>query len=462
MRIEEVILTSLLNDDEYGRRVLPFIKSEYFEDATESQLFDKINNFIQKYNNLPTKQTLLLDIEQDDSLTSEQYESLCNAVKNHRYEENDDQWLIDQTEKFCQERAVYNGIMKSISILNGNENKLDKGSIPSLLQDALGVSFDTNVGHDLLEDAEDRFNFYHMEEERVEFDLEYFNEATRGGFPKKTLNVFIAGTGVGKTFAMCHMAAANLIKGYNVLYITMEMAEERIAERIDANLLGIPVSDLETVDWSFYEQKINKLKLKTTGKLIVKEFPTASAGSNHFRHLINELRLKKKFKPDIIYIDYLNICASSRIRPGAGVNSYSYIKAISEEIRGLAVEMEVPIISATQLNREGFVNSDPGMENTSESFGLPQTVDFMCALIIDEQMEELGQMYVKVLKNRYCDPTRYARRFIVGVDRSRMKLHDVEQGDQDIMQDVPVMDNSAFGSGMKAERKSKLETLFDN
>jgi archaellum biogenesis ATPase FlaH len=361
-------------------------------------------------------------------------------------EKQDEQWLIDSTEKWCQEKAIYNAIMDSIQILDGTDGKNDKGAIPELLSDALSVSFDPNIGHDYMDDSDSRYDFYHRVEERVPFDLEYMNKITKGGIPKKSLNIILAGTGVGKSLAMCHMASANLLDGKNVLYITMEMAEEKIAERIDANLLNVTLDDLSALSKDMYDKKIERVRGKTSGKLIVKEYPTASAGSGHFRHLLNELKLKKHFVPDIIYIDYLNICTSSRIKGGAQVNSYTLVKAIAEELRGLAVEFNVPVVSATQTTRSGYSNSDVGLEDTSESFGLPATADFMVALISSEELEDLGQIMVKQLKNRYGDPNTY-KRFVVGVDRAKMRLFDVEQTAQEDIgyDDKPIFDNSGFG-----------------
>lgn len=456
--MQKIILTNLLNNESYSRRVLPFLKEEYFDDAVEKKLFEKIKDFVEKYNNLPTQQTLLVDIESDTKLSENVFKGLCDYCDELDYNaKNDEEWLIEKTEKFCKDQSLHRAILRSIEIIDGKDKEHTRDALPKILSDALAVSFDTNIGHDFIENSEERYEFYHTKEDRIPFDLEYFNTITKGGLPRKTLNVLLAGTGVGKTLAMTHMAAANLSMGKNVLYITLEMAEERIAERIDANLLNVPINELETIEHQLYTDKITRLKKKTVGKLIIKEYPTASVGSGHFRHLMNELRLKKNFETDIIYIDYLNICASSRIRNGSNVNSYSYIKAIAEEIRGLAVEMNVPIVSATQLNRSGYTNSDPGLEDTSESFALPATVDFMCALITSEALESLSQIMVKQLKNRYNDPT-VNKRFVVGVDRSRMRLYDVEQTAQDVMDDTPVMDNSAFGSRYNEEESMQWTT----
>ena len=458
MRIEQTILSNLIYDESYARRVLPFLKDDYFQDQTEKILFSEIDNFIDKYNGIPTKETLLIELNKKENIPEQIFKNLIEYVEQITFEKKDSTWLIDNTEQFCQERAVYNAIMESISIIEGRSQNKEKGGIPTILADALGVSFDDHIGHDFLLDAEERFEFYNKKEDRIPFDLDYFNTITKGGLPRKTLNVFIAGTGVGKTLAMCHMAAANMLNGQNVLYITLEMAEERIAERVDSNLLNIPVNELEGFPKKIYDDKINKLRKKTSGKLIVKEFPTATVGSNHFRHLLNELSLKKNFQPDIVYIDYINLCTSSRLKYGSNVNSYTYIKAVAEELRGLAVEKNIPIVSATQLNRTGFTNSDPGLEDTSESFALPATVDFMCALISTEEMEQLGQIMIKQLKNRYGDPTQN-RRFVVGVDRAKMRLYNVEQSAQsDIVDYRPVMDKSDFGERYDEEENMKWMT----
>ena len=437
MRTELTILKNLVYNDEYSKKVLPFLKSEYFSDRTDKLLHEHINEFILKYNSLPSYESLVLSIKERSGLTAEEVGKATEVLKeiNQTKEEQSKlDWLLDVTEKFCQEKAIYNAVLDSIQILD-NKSKNDKGAIPKILSDALAVSFDSHIGHDYLENSDERFEFYHRKEERIPFDLEYFNKITKGGLPQKTLNIALAGTGVGKSLFMCHMAAGALVQGKNVLYITLEMAEEKIAERIDANLLNVRLDDLEDLPKDVYDKKVAKVREMTTGKLIIKEYPTAAAGAIHFRTLINELNLKKNFVPDIIFIDYLNICCSSRVKPGASVNSYTYIKAIAEELRGLAVEFSVPIVSATQTTRSGFTNSDPGLEDTSESFGLPATADFMFALISSEEMEELGQIMVKQLKNRYNDPTHY-KRFVLGVDRAKMKLYDVEQTAQDDLVDA--------------------------
>jgi replicative DNA helicase len=432
-RIEKTTLKNLLHNEDYTRKVLPFLKPEYFEDRSERILFSEIQKFIDQYNKRPTKETLEIDIGKRKDLNEEEYKRIVDLISTLNKEEIDLDWLTNTTEKFCKDRAVHNAVMDGIHILDGKDKNKQPEAIPEILRDALSVSFDRNVGHDYLLDIESRFDFYHKKENRVPFDLDYFNKVTKGGLPTKTLNVALAGTGVGKTLFMCHQAAAALSQNKNVLYITMEMAEERIAERIDANLLGISMEDLHMLNRKLFNEKIAKLQSKTTGTLIIKEYPTASAGANHYRALVNELALKRTFKPDLIFIDYINICASSRFKPGANVNSYTYIKAIAEELRGLAVELDVPIMTATQTTRTGFVSTDIGLEDTSESFGLPATADFMFALISSEELERAGQMLVKQLKNRYNDPT-LNRKFIIGVDRSRMKLFDIEQQAQNLIQ----------------------------
>jgi len=401
-------------------------------------IFDEITQFTTTYN-LPTPiEALGLAIKERRDITDEQLEkseAYLKEIVESSKETSQEQWLIDKTEKFCQEKAIYNAVLGSISILDGKDKTHDKGQIPKILSDALAISFDTSVGHDYLEDSDERYEFYHRKEERIPFDLDYFNKITKGGLPNKTLNIALAGTGVGKSLFMCHVAAGAMSQGFNVLYITMEMAEEKIAERIDANLLNVALDDLMSLPKDMYDKKVAKVKSKVTGKLIVKEYPTASASATHFRTLLNELNLKKSFVPHIIFIDYLNICCSSRIKAGANINSYTYVKSIAEELRGLAVEYNVPIVSATQTTRSGFTSSDPGLEDTSESFGLPATADFMFALVTSEDLEELGQLMVKQLKNRYNDPT-YYKRFTIGVDRSKMRLYDVEQSGQDGLADA--------------------------
>jgi len=419
MKLEQTILKNLIYNEEYLRKVLPFLKSEYFTDRTDKTLYHEIASFTETYNSPPTIEALVLAVKERRNLTDdevEKCETYLQEIAKTKDEESKVQWLTDKTEQFCQEKAIYNAVLGAISILDGKDKTQDKGAIPKVLSDALAVSFDNSVGHDYLENSEERYEFYHRKEERIPFDLDFFNKITKGGLPTKTLNIALAGTGVGKSLFMCHVAAGCMVQGKNVLYITMEMAEEKIAERIDANLLNVTVDDLVNLPKEMYDKKIAKLREKTVGKLIIKEYPTASASTTHFRTLLNELNLKKSFVPDIIFIDYLNICCSARVKAGANVNSYTYVKAIAEELRGLAVEYGVPIVSATQTTRSGFTSSDPGLEDTSESFGLPATADLMFALISSEELEELGQIMVKQLKNRYSDPTMY-KRFTLGIDR---------------------------------------------
>jgi archaellum biogenesis ATPase FlaH len=450
--IEKTILSGLLHNEEYIRKVIPFLKDEYFDSLDEKLLFLNIKDYMGKYNGLPTKEALRIAVEENESLNEERYKTINTIIDGLEYDAKTDiDWIVEKTEKFCQDKALYNAVRESILILDDKGSDMNRGAIPELLTKALGVSFDSNIGHDFLMDAEDRFDFYHMKEEKIKFDLDLFNKITKGGLSKKSLSIALAGTGVGKSLFMCHCAASNLMSGLNVLYITMEMAEERIAERIDANLLDFTLDELREIPRDVYQKRLARVKTKTNGKLIVKEYPTASAGSGHFRHLLNELRLKKNFAPDVIYIDYLNICMSSRLKVGANVNSYTYIKAIAEELRGLAVEFNVPIMSATQTTRSGYGNSDVGLEDTSESFGLPATADFMFALISSEELEQLGQLMVKQLKNRWGSVDSY-KRFTVGIDRSKMKLFDAEDSAQDgLVDDVPLMDKSDFGRRMQEE-----------
>lgn len=432
--LETTILRNLISDDTYTRTVIPFLKPEYF-DNTHRKVFREIGKFVGKYNKLPNREALEIELENSDSLDTESLE-LVHTLDNK--DPVDIDWLVEQTEKWCQDRAVYLAIMKSIEIIDGRDTKQTQGAIPDLLREALGVCFDTNVGHDYIDNFNTRFDFYHKQEDRLPFDLDFFNKITKGGVPNKTLNIILAGTGVGKSLFMCHCAAANLIDNKNVLYITMEMAEERIAERIDANLMNLPVDQLEGLPKQTFEGKVASIAKKTQGKLIVKEYPTGAAHVGHFRALLNELKLKRNFKPDVIYIDYLNICASSRMKGlGGSVNTYAYIKAIAEEIRGLAVEFNVPVFSATQTTRSGYSNTDVGLEDTSESFGLPATADLMFALISTDELAQLNQIMVKQLKNRYNDPN-VNKRFVIGVDRSRMKLYNVEQSAQtNLVADTP-------------------------
>ena len=438
MKLEQAILKNLVYNEDYLRKVLPFIKPDYFSDRTERTIFNEITSFTETYNNSPSIEAIGIAIKEKNTLTDDEVkncQTYLQEIEANRTAEAEIQWLVDKTEKFCQEKAIYNGVLRSISILDGKDKSLDKGSIPTILSDALAVSFDTTVGHDYLENSDARFEFYHRKEERIPFDLDCFNKITKGGLPAKTLNIALAGTGVGKSLFMCHVAAGAMVQGKNVLYITLEMAEEKIAERIDANLLNVTLDDLIDLPKDMYDKKVARVREKCTGKLIIKEYPTASASVTHFRTLLNELNLKRSFVPDIIFVDYLNICCSSRIKAGANINSYTYVKSIAEELRGLAVECNVPIVSATQTTRSGFTSSDPGLEDTSESFGLPATADLMFALISSEDLEEMGQIMVKQLKNRYNDPT-YYKRFTIGVDRSKMKLYDVEQSAQQGLADA--------------------------
>ena len=430
-RIEITILRNLIFNEEFTRKTLPFVNEIYFTKREEKILFQEINTFVEKYKNLPTKETLLIELGYRKDINDDEVKSVKELLSTLNPEEVEQQWLLDTTEKFCKDRAVHNAVLDGIKILDGKDQKRTQEAIPSILADALAVSFDNHIGHDYIGDAEDRFKWYHTKEKKYQFDLSYFNKITKGGVPSKTLNIALAGTGVGKSLFMCHCASAYLSQGLNVLYITLEMAEERIAERIDANLLDTTIDDLHALPKDLYDSKILKVKNKTNGQLIIKEYPTASAHSGHFRSLLNELALKKSFRPDVLFIDYLNICASARFK-GGNISSYFYIKAIAEELRGLAVEFNVPIFSATQTTRTGFVSTDIGLEDTSESFGLPATADFMFALMSNEELEQLGQMKVKQLKNRYNDPS-MNRSFIVGVDRAKMKLYDVENTAQNIV-----------------------------
>ena len=424
-RIEETILRNLICNEQYYRKVLPFIKADYFQEYNEKILFEEIADFAAKYDKVPTKEVLTINLQSRGDLTEETFKDTLSGLNSLSDDWIDYDWLLDATEKWCQDKAIYNALMQSIKIADGGDKKLDKGSIPSILQDALAVSFDEHIGHDYIEQADDRYEFYHRKEEKIPFDLEKFNYITKGGLPNKTLNIALAGTGVGKSLFMCHMAGSALSQGYNVLYITCEMAEEKIAERIDANLLNVSVKDIVDIPEVLFRSKVQEISKKTQGKLIIKEYPTASAHAGHFRALLNDLQLKKDFKPDLIFVDYLNICASVRYK-GAIVNSYTYVKAIAEELRGLAVETNLPIISATQTTRAGFGNSDPDLTDTSESFGLPATADFMFALISTEELEEQGRIMVKQLKNRYNDPTA-SKKFMLGIDRSKMRLYDVAE-----------------------------------
>src|SRR5210317_915626 len=430
-RIENTILTNLFYNENYTRKTLPFIKPYYFSKKDERELYAEVEKFVTKYKYLPTKEAILIELNNRKDLNEEEYKGIKDLVSGISYEEVDLQWLLDTTEKFCKDRAVHNAVLSGIKILDGKDKEKQPEAIPGILSEALAVSFDNHIGHDYINDAESRFDWYHTKEKRYPFDLNFFNKITKGGVPSKTLNIALAGTGVGKSLFMCHCASNFLTQGQNVLYITLEMAEERIAERIDANLMDVTIDDLHDMPKELYDNKMAKLRSKTTGQLIIKEYPTASAHSGHFRALMNELSLKKSFKPDVVFVDYLNICASSRFK-GGNISSYFYIKAIAEELRGLAVEFNLPIFSATQTTRTGFVSTDIGLEDTSESFGLPATADFMFALMSNEELESLGQMKVKQLKNRYNDPS-MNRSFIVGIDKSKMRLYDVENTAQNIV-----------------------------
>jgi replicative DNA helicase len=434
MRIETTILNNLLQNEEYVRKVIPFIQEEYFSDFIEKTIFTTINEYIKKYNDPPVVEALLIDV-QKVALTEEQFGRVKEYIDTHiKKTEVDYEWAVNETEKWCKDKAIYNAIFKGIQIIDGKTDETPE-VIPGILQDALGVSFDSHIGHDYIEQSSDRYEFYHTVEEKVPFDLDFFNKITKGGMPNKTLNICLAGTGVGKSLFMCHVAASTLMQGKNVLYITLEMADKKIAERIDANLMNISLGDLEALPKKMFDDKIKRIEKKTKGKLIVKEYPTASAHTGHFRALLNELIIKKNFRPDILIVDYLNICSSSRFKMGASINSYSYIKSIAEELRGLAVEFNLPILSATQTTRTGFVSTDIGLEDTSESFGLPATADLMFALISTEELEKLNQMLVKQLKNRYNDPT-INKRFVIGLDRAKMKLYDVTQSAQEDLVDT--------------------------
>ena len=454
--IERTALTQLVSNEEYARKVLPFIKRDYFSDRIERTIFEEIKKFVEKYKKIPTQTSLEIEVQSRKDLNENEFKKVISVIKTLKTDENVNfDWLVDITEQFCKDKAVYNAIVEGIQIIDGKDKSRDAGAIPSILIDALAVGFDNTVGHDYLLDSDSRYDYYHKIEEKIPFDLEFFNKITKGGLPPKTLNIVLAGTGVGKSLFMCHVSANCLTQGKNVLYITLEMAEERIAERIDANLMNVSMEDLYDLPKRMYDDKIQKIAKSTTGKLIVKEYPTASAHSGHFRGLIKELALKKSFKPDIIFIDYLNICSSSRFKGSTSVNSYMYIKAIAEELRGLAVETNVPIMSATQTNRAGFVSTDIGLEDTSESFGLPATADLMFALISNEELDELNQIAVKQLKNRYNDPT-INKKFVLGIDRSRSKLYDVKLTEQEGIVDSGqencadiVFDNTDFGKDWK-------------
>ncbi len=446
-KIETVILQNLATDDDFMRQVIPFLKRDYFLDNNEKTVFDKISKFVDDYNTVPTKEALIIACQNDKSLNEDQYKEVVEIIGDLESTEHNREWLYKETEKFCKDKAVYNAILSSVAIIDGRDKNRSEDGIPALLQEALGVCFDKNVGHDYIANADRRYEFYHRVESRIPFDLDFFNKITNGGLPNKTLNVVLAGTGVGKSLFMCHVAASVLAQGKNVLYITLEMAEERIAERIDANLMNITLDQLKDLPKAMFDSRIEKIRNKTEGSLIIKEYPTTGAHVGHFKALLNELQLKRQFKPDLIVVDYLNICASSRLKASSSVNSYTLVKSIAEELRGLAVEENVPILSATQTTRGGYGNTDVELTDTSESFGLPATVDFMFALISTEELEALNQLLVKQLKNRYNDPT-LNKRFVIGVDRAKMKLYDLEQSAQkgltDSNQDVGIKPPAGF------------------
>ncbi len=455
--VEFLILRNLLHNEEYVRKVIPFVKADYFEDHNQKVVFEEILSFVEEYNKPATKEILCIETEKRQDINDSSFKDITELIGSLEDEPSEFEWLVSTTEKWCRDRAIYLALMESIQLADGKDDTKGRDAIPSILSDALAVSFDNHIGHDYLQDYEERFESYHRKEDKIPFDLEYFDKITKGGLPNKTLNIALAGTGVGKSLFMCHVASSALLQGKNVLYITLEMAEEKIAERIDANLLNIAIQDITDLPKPMFETKVTKLSEKTQGTLIIKEYPTASAHSGHFKSLLNELALKKSFRPDIIFIDYLNICASSRYRGNANVNSYSYIKAIAEELRGLAVEANVPIVSATQTTRSGFASSDVDLTDTSESFGLPATADLMFALISTEELEGLNQIMVKQLKNRYNDPTIF-KRFVVGIDRAKMRLYDCEQNAQEDIVDSG-QEELSTGEKFKA-KKSFAEFKF--
>ena len=448
-KVEFLILRNLLYNEQYMRKVIPFIKSDYFEETNQRIVFEEVLQFVQEYNQLPTREVLCIEVEKRNDINDTSFKEIIQLISCLEDVPVEFEWLVDTTEKWCRDRAIYLALMESIHIADGKDDKKNRDSIPSILSDALAVSFDTHIGHDYLLDYEQRYESYHKKEDKIEFDLEYFNKITKGGLPNKTLNIALAGTGVGKSLFMCHVASSVLLQGRNVLYITLEMAEERIAERIDANLLNVPIQDIVDLPKQMFDNKVTNLAKKTQGALIIKEYPTASAHAGHFKSLLNELALKKSFRPDIIFIDYLNICASSRYRGNSNINSYTFVKAIAEELRGLAVEFNVPIVSATQTTRSGYGSSDVELTDTSESFGLPATADLMFALISTEELEGLGQILVKQLKNRYNDPTIH-KRFVVGIDRAKMRLYDCEQSAQN-----DILDNGQEEEYDYEEKKPK-------
>jgi replicative DNA helicase len=448
-KVEFLILRNLLYNEEYIRKVIPFLKSEYFEDQNQKIVFEEILDFVSEYNQPATKEVLCIEVEKRNDINDTSFKEILQLISCLEDVPTEFNWLVSTTEKWCRDRAIYLALMESIHIADGKDEKKNRDSIPSILSDALAVSFDNHIGHDYLQDYLERYESYHKKEDKIEFDLEYFNKITKGGLPNKTLNIALAGTGVGKSLFMCHVASSVLLQGRNVLYITLEMAEERIAERIDANLLNVPIQDIVDLPKQMFENKVTNLAKKTQGTLIIKEYPTASAHAGHFKSLLNELALKKSFKPDIIFIDYLNICSSSRYKGNSNINSYTFVKAIAEELRGLAVEFNVPIVSATQTTRSGYGSSDVELTDTSESFGLPATADLMFALISTEELEGLGQILVKQLKNRYNDPTIH-KRFVIGIDRAKMRLYDCEQSAQN-----DILDNGKDEEYDYEEKKPK-------
>jgi len=454
--MQSTILKSFFTNDDYMRRVVPFMEPDYFE-GVHRTIFKEFVKYVAEYSNTPSMEAFRITMQESGSFNEDTLRIAVEMMPSlfEKDTDTDLKWLMDQTEKWCQDRALFNAVMESISIIDGKHQTLTKNALPDILSKALAVTFDANIGHDYLQDVESRYDFYHTEEERLPFDLEYMNKITKGGMPKKSLNIILAGTGVGKSLFMCHSAAASLSQGKNVLYITLEMAEERIAERIDANLLDVDLDQIQKLSKDMFVNKVNKIAAKTQGKLIIKEYPTGQAHSGHFRALLNELKLKKKFTPDVVYIDYLNICSSSRMKGvGGSVNTYSLIKSIAEELRGLAVEFDIPIMSATQTTRSGYSSSDPGLEDTSESFGLPATADLMLAIVSNDELSSLGQVLVKQLKNRYSDPNKN-KRFVLGINRSKMKLYDVEDAEKDLVQDVPddgpVFDQTPSGKKLNTE-----------
>lgn len=463
--LEQTILGALSANEKYMRKVYPFLNSTYFAEKSDRVIFEIASSFIDEFNTAPSKDVMLIQLKEVRGITDKEEKEIADKIKTLSYDDTtDEDWLVKKTEQFCKDKAVFNAVKESILIIDGENKKLDRGAIPQILSDALAVSFDTNIGHSFLEDFNARFDFYHTKENKIEFDIDILNKITKGGVSRKALCCAMASTGVGKSLAMCHFAAANLMSGYNVLYITMEMAEERIAERIDANLLDFTLDELREVPRDVYASRIGSVMKQTTGKLIIKEYPTSSANANHFRYLMNELKLKKKFIPDIVYIDYLNICASSRVKMSGSVNSYTYIKSIAEELRGLAVEFNVPIFTATQSNRDGANNSDIDLTNTSESFGLPATVDFMIALMSTEELEQSGQILFKQLKNRWGDISTN-KKFVVGIDRSKMRLYNIDNPTEGLIQDTPAMDKTTFGQRDSAElsfgKKKGKKPAFD-